>query len=369
MGWRVGGKSHFKSTKQTDRAEAEKELEKAKLLFGAHKAGTLEEIYRTLSGKTVQRIPLSVAISEWLSEIKKSHGKGSSTKYRLVIEEFSKHLGATDTRPLVGEIGTEHVRNFLAGNRQKLTAKTTNLKRAIVSIFFNHAVERRLIRENPVKEIRRFKAGDDDESIRRPFTIEELQNVYSKAPSIFWRYMIIAGFYTGQRMGDLITLEWQRVDLTENVLRVKARKTKVLAHIPISTSLQSILKEIHDESGKPKLGYVFPDEAQQYLTNGAASFSLQFYTLILFPAGLVPERPRFYKRTGTGKSASRRVTPLSFHSLRHSFVSLLKATGGSQIVAKQLAGHSSDLISDNYTTLPPEILARAIDALPMLEGK
>ena len=57
---------------------------------------------------------------------------------------------------------------------------------------------------------------------------------------------------------------------------------------------------------------------------------------------------------------------LSFHCLRHTFVSALKIAGGSQAVAKELAGHNSDLISDHYTHTGDEALRSAIAKLPLI---
>ncbi len=77
--------------------------------------------------------------------------------------------------------------------------------------------------------------------------------------------------------------------------------------------------------------------------------------------------PRLNKSAAKqGRAAKRQASAVSFHCLRHTFVSLLKITGGNQAVAKELAGHSSDLVSDAYTHLPPELLANAINQLPQL---
>jgi site-specific recombinase XerD len=60
------------------------------------------------------------------------------------------------------------------------------------------------------------------------------------------------------------------------------------------------------------------------------------------------------------------VSPVSFHCLRHTFVSLLKITGASQSTAKELAGHSSDAMSDLYTHVDEATLTKAIKQLPQV---
>jgi site-specific recombinase XerD len=58
------------------------------------------------------------------------------------------------------------------------------------------------------------------------------------------------------------------------------------------------------------------------------------------------------------------VSELSFHSLRHSFVSILKATGANEAVAMALAGHETRAISQQYTSLDENTLRTAVDKLP-----
>ena len=81
--------------------------------------------------------------------------------------------------------------------------------------------------------------------------------------------------------------------------------------------------------------------------------SHEFKRAVLRPAGLVANQED--------------GTTVSYHSFRHTFISLLKLTGGNQAVAKELVGHSSDLISDLYTHVPVDALQQAVDRLPSIE--
>ena len=60
----------------------------------------------------------------------------------------------------------------------------------------------------------------------------------------------------------------------------------------------------------------------------------------------------------------RKVNAVRFHCLRHSYVSTLAALGQNQQVVKALAGHSSDEISDLYTTIPLATLTESVALLP-----
>jgi len=220
------------------------------------------------------------------------------------------------------------------------------------------------LKSNPVLPIKPFKAGQDEGQARRAFTIEEIQLLYSKAPDPFWQYMIVCGFYSGQRMGDLITLRWGSVDFQERILRITTGKTGRQMKIPMAARLYDLLAQRRGEyeSAKPT-DFVWPEQGKEYLKNRSGSFSNSFYE-IMTTAGLTTARTAAHRAHKNGRSAKRAASTVSFHCLRHSFVSLLKVTGSNQAVAKELAGHSSNLISDNYTHIPPEILAHAIKQLP-----
>jgi len=75
-------------------------------------------------------------------------------------------------------------------------------------------------------------------------------------------------------------------------------------------------------------------------------------------------RADWYRCAMEAEQSGRAGSSVTFHSLRHTFVSLLKVTGSSQSVAKELAGHSSDQVNDLYTHVPEEALVKAIKALP-----
>jgi len=67
---------------------------------------------------------------------------------------------------------------------------------------------------------------------------------------------------------------------------------------------------------------------------------------------------------GIGRAAKRAPSQLSFHSLRHTAVSLLKDAGIPQAVVQELIGHDSEQMSAQYTHVGREALERAAAALP-----
>ena len=106
--------------------------------------------------------------------------------------------------------------------------------------------------------------------------------------------------------------------------------------------------------------FIFPSMAKQKRT---ASLSNQFRE-ILVEAGLVEPLPRGHRSTGKGRSEAREASEISFHSLRHSAVTMLKASALSDVFAREIVGHESAAISRQYTHLTTDDLRTAMQRLP-----
>jgi integrase len=268
---------------------------------------------------------------------------------------------------MLSDVTTARVAGYLMHKRASTAASTTNVVRKILAGFFKRAVANNRLRENPVSPVKPFKAQKGEKTKRRSFTIDELKEIYAKAPDDFWRYMIVGGAYTGLRMGDLICMKWGNVDLQTNFLKIEPDKVEGKEiSIPIRPAFRSILANLKASAGKVKpADYLWPEQAAKHARYVSKSgyFSNQFYNTILEPCGLVPKREVTHKKkeNSTGK---RQVNDISFHCLRHFFISTLKATGSNQAVAKALAGHSSDQVNDLYTHVPEAQLTIAINQLP-----
>ena len=273
-------------------------------------------------------------------------------------------MHASGTTPALGEISTEDVLRFLTDYRKTRSASTVNKARKILSVFFMRELKLGRLKSNPVMAVRMFKTGTLEKSSRRAFTLEEIKSMFGKAPDDFWRFAILAGFYTGLRLGDLICLRWGAVDFTGGFIRTMMIKTHKPVAIPMAAPVHAMLHTRHSMVKNPKpTDFVWPAEAKLYQERGAGPFSAQFFEEVLLPLGLVT--PRDYHTTdGPGRAGKRQTPGVSFHCLRHSFVTALKLSGGSQSIAKELAGHGSDMVSNLYTHLPETALTEAIRALP-----
>jgi integrase len=369
IGYRLNGRQILRSTKTGDRAAAERELAKLDAVAQAHRTGTLtEEFIALITRKESSGVSLRAAIRQWLAECK-DLSKRTLPGYRGVTEEFCRYLNATDAAPLLRDIRQETVGAFIREKRAATSTATANANRRILSGFFNYCVDNQALPFSPVPSARAMKLTKESKLIRRTFTLVELKTIFDKCPSDFWRYMVMAGYFTGQRLGDLICLPWAAVDLERGQLRLKQHKTGKAVTVPLSDNLAALILGLKRKAGAVKTSdAIWPEQCRRYQQYGSSSFSREFFDEVLLPAGLVtarawPSDQRNGQRGGE-RTGRRKASEISFHCLRHTFVSLLKITGASQATAKELAGHSSDQISDLYTHVDEAELSRAIKRLP-----
>lgn len=358
IGYYIGGRAVRKSLGTADDSIATRARETHNALSAAKQAGAaLEPIYEALSGHALPKATIKDEVESWLSEAKRTTAPNTHERYRAASAGM---LESIPGNPLLKDVSTKQLQKHLDARFDSTSAATTNLERKILRVFFKRVTDASLLKINPILPIKRFRAGAKKR--RKPFEPEQLATVY-KLANPFWQYMILAGFYSGLRMGDCITLEIEHVDLQRMMISREMGKVHgKIIHIPLTPRLAAAIRA---QIGERKAGFVWPQEASRYHKRGADDFSNEFRALLV-DAGLAEKRT--HKKKAGNKADTRSVphdkSGLSFHSLRHSFVSMLKRSGATQAVAKALAGHNSDSISDVYTHIPTEALADAIAKLP-----
>ena len=109
IGYRINDRQYLRSTRETDRAEAEKLLAQFGTIQEANRAGRLtEEFYLALTQQEqVRRIVLKASVEEWLTECKGSTAAGTLRRYREIAEAFLSFLKAGDARPFLNDITAE----------------------------------------------------------------------------------------------------------------------------------------------------------------------------------------------------------------------------------------------------------------------
>jgi integrase len=194
---------------------------------------------------------------------------------------------------------------------------------------------------------------------RRPFTLDELRAILDVANDE-WKSLIRFGLYCGQRLGDLCALTWSQIDLERDEIRLTSQKTGRPLLIPIATPLRDHILGL-PAPDNPKAP-VHPTAYRILRTHGRVATLSNQFAEILVAAGL--RDPLSHQSRGIGRTGKRAGLEVSFHSLRHTAVSLLKDAGVPDAVVMALVGHESAAMSHRYTHVGKEALTKAAQTLP-----
>ena len=163
--------------------------------------------------------------------------------------------------------------------------------------------------------------------------------------------MVKLGIYTGQRLSDIAALTWAQVDLPRAEIRLQVRKTGKRLLLPVAAPLHGHLLALAGACDDPSAP--LHPRAYAAVNQGRVSrLSAQFSKLLA--------------AAGVGAPAGHGKRALTFHSLRHTAVSLRKDAGVPDSVIMALVGHQSLAMSQRYTHVGLESLAKAAAALPEL---
>ncbi len=390
-------KQYTRSTKQTTKAEAKKAalamVEAAEGEAGAGtergrkiyailteaaqkaEAGTLNvaegqrflaRMMEAAGGGEFKKYTVRDWLTEWLagktSEIaktgKRARGKAFSEnthdRYSAIVDHLLNWLPEEKANGSILALSAEDVtrwRDVLAAEGRG--ASTVNLSIKILRAALNAAKDRGYVLANATMGVPLLA---ESEPIRAIFTPEHVNSLLDAAEGE-WKGVILAGYFTGASLGDLVRLQWRQVDLATGALSYVRRKTGAGVVVPIHPELSEWL-EAQPSADDPE-EYVFPSLARRAVS-GANGLSRSF--------GRIMTRAKITGETAKPKGkAGKTRNALSFHCLRHSFVSGLANAGVGVEMRQALAGHASAEMNLKYTHREIESLREAMKDFPGLK--
>lgn len=360
------GRRTQRSTKVTDRRQALRlaiEWEDAAMrrLTEAQAHRVLSDILEQIHGSPLASPSVADFSAQWMNRKRGETSPTTHAAYRGAVEDFCRFLGEKAAQPLHYVVPAQ-IAAWRDVEATRSSPSTANHKIKIVRTMFQSAWRDGLLTDNAAAKVGILKAT---EASRRPFTLGELRTILAVA-NTEWRGLILAGLYTGQRLKDIASLTWANVDIERNEIRLSTSKTGRRQVLPIAKPLRAYLEEspVGDNPQAPLFPAAFPLARR---AGGTSMLSQQFHGLLV-SAGLAAARLPKRRSKGVGRAASRELSQISFHSLRHTATSLLKAAGVSEAVARNIIGHESAEISRHYTHVDDEAKRAAVDKLPDLSA-
>jgi len=373
----INGRRLSRSTGTTDRERAEKVLERflAPLGLGATRLPLAEAWHHyemSPNRRDIAQVTLDSKRNVWMA-------------FARWMEKYHIEIGH------LAEVTEEAVSEYLAQLRCRHAATTYNNHVCALREVFRLLADKAGVAHDPWAGV---CLRADDSVSRRELAIDEVERLYAAASKAGaeWKLLFMTGIYTGLRLGDCCRLTWENVNLERQVIQVIPEKTKKHAHgrpvtIPIHASLMQALREARDE------GWGMRDEAggraspraetecpcsDVALTGNAAVPAATSYinptiaNLYLnenwrLDAGLT----RIFKAANITMSVrmdgrSRKSVVASFHSLRHTFVSLSANAGVPLPVVQSIVGHCSTAMTRHYYHENEDVLRKAVSAIPVI---
>ncbi len=269
----------------------------------------------------------------------------------------------------------EAVGEYLASLRARLCGSTYNGRVCILREIFRALAARAGLEDDPWRGVR---LRPDDSQSRRELTVAELRRLLSAAwahdladarkrteadggaatARHGWRTLFLVGIYTGLRLGDCCTLDWSSIDLERGIVQLVPAKTKRHAHgrpvtIPVHPALRSALSA-NDGTPPPAVGPVMPELAALYR---ASRHRVCDRLAAIFKSAGIATSVRVEGRAN-------RVPVATFHSLRHTFVSMAANAGVPLHVVQSIVGHGSTAMTRHYWHESVDALRRAVEAIP-----
>ena len=348
----INGRRYSRSTGTTDREKAERALERflAPLGLGA------------------TRLPLADAWQRYeMSPNRRDIAKATLDSKRAVWMSFSRWMEKYHVEiGHLAEVTDEAVAEYLTQFRCHHSATTYNNHVCALREVFHLLADKAGVAHDPWAGVCLLA---DDSVSRRELTIDELGRLHAAASKAGaeWKLLFMTGTYTGLRLGDCCCLTWDNVNLERQVIQVIPEKTKKHMHgrpvtIPIHPEL---LKELTGRARSPSAPpstdaatspYINPTIANLYLNE---NWRLDAELSRIFKAANITMSVRMEGRT-------RKSVVASFHSLRHTFVSLSANAGVPLPVVQSLVRHCSTAMTRHYYHENEENLRKAVAAIPVI---
>jgi integrase len=314
----------------------------------------LEDIFLVSNCETLKTYTVRQWGKQWLESKLIENTSRTHERYAGVLERFYRFLGARANKNIAGVAATE-ISAFRDKLAAELSTNTANLAVKTLRVCFGAAYSQDLLTSNTAAKVKKLKLRTFGK--RREFKPGEIRLLLQAAGDSEWRGLILTGLYTAQRLGDVARLRWNQVNLETKEIIFHVSKTTAVLPLPMAPALLDYFEGL-PSTDNPS-AFVFPKVAE--LAKRTGTLSNQFYK-VMEQAGIAPARKNV--ETGEGHNKPRTPSALSFHSLRHSAVTFLKAAGVSDAVAQAIAGHQSAAVSKIYTHLSADDLRGAVNALP-----
>ncbi len=218
----------------------------------------------------------------------------------------------------------------------------------IVRAVFNYAIKEELYdRINPIKRVTLPKFDNAKSRFLKPEEAKALLDEL-KTRSQDWYDITFVSLFTGMRLGEILSLTWNDIDLDAKELHIKDTKTVE----PRTAYLTDQLLELFTRRKSLSTGeLVFTGRRGQKIEKVCKTFE------------------RAVAAVGLNDGITDTRQKITFHSLRHSFASHLAEQGEPLFAIMELMGHKSMAMTKRYSKTGDKVKRAAVERLATLTSE
>lgn len=286
---------------------------------------------------------------------------------------FERYMSAYNTHIKESHIGSRDIKDIAQVEIQKFLNSKIELSHSTIKIItillnrtYNHAIANNLIRIDIMHNVAIPKSRYESKRDIEAFTLEEQNKYLVAAKNNPYNELLIVALSTGMRLGELVALKWENVDLNNKAIKViessriireydehgnsednvvigKPKTSKSNRDIPINNECANMLRKIKLKNGAINKDFVFIDRHRNQIKNDTLS------------------------KAHKALCKKAEVKVVNFHCLRHTFATRSIELGIDVKTVSELLGHSDVSITLNkYVHTNNESKRNAIEKISKL---
>lgn len=359
----VNGKSYYKITRTVGHKPDGTAIKKVFYGTGVKEANEKADKYmnKLKNGLVVDfdKITLNDLMHKWIYEIKKYDDIKPST-FESYEGTFRNYIQGSDIANLklfnVKSIYLQDYYNKMSKNA--ISSSKIKKMNKLLYQFFKYAIQEGFLNRNPAENIIIPKLENEKtlkEEVLEYYTEDEVKLIKEKIKGNELELLILFALGTGLRQGELLALRYSDIDYINKQLKVN-RTVKINYVFDENNKKHRQQNFLEPKTKHSKRTVDIPSSLFKLLPQNNTD------NLIFTDHGDVWEARKLYRHWNYFLKEN--DLPIKkFHSLRHTYATLLLSKGVELITVSKLLGHSSTQITEIYSHVIPKLKTNAVDKL------
>lgn len=297
-------------------------------LRGAQQAFAIRKAEIAQGKFKIANVKKSISFEVLCTEYLENYSKVNKRSWRRDLSSIKHFLDYFGDKKL-NQITSWLIEKYKAERKKLVKKSTVNRELDTFRHIFNKAVDWGYIDKSPYTGVKKFKVNNTNLRILSDAEFKDLYN----ASSASLKPILQMAVHTGMRLGEILSLLWDDVNLKEGHLLVRDSKNYESRYIPLHPELTSVLIDLKNRSDS------------EYVFGGRTTIKRQWANAL--------------KKSG--------IKHCRFHDLRHTFGSNLGMSGVDIVTVAELMGHKDLSITKRYSHPTPEHKKSAINRLSFIK--